>query len=155
MLREETRGCENIYLVDQVMNRDEINSLISLTDCLVSLHRSEGFGLGPAEAMSLGKPVILTRWSGNVDYMKKDNSIGIDYELVTLGKDYGPYKSTQHWAEPDIEQAAYWMKRLAQEPELAKKIGISARQTIASDFSPEAVGKLIAERLKYIRAGFL
>lgn len=80
-------------------------------DCVVSLHRSEGFGLVPAEAMNFGKPVIMTNWSGNKDYMSRDNSIGIDYQLVRLAKDYGPYKAGQYWAEPDVEQAAYWMKK--------------------------------------------
>jgi glycosyltransferase involved in cell wall biosynthesis len=152
-LIDETRGCENIYLLSNVMTRAEINSLISVTDCMVSLHRSEGFGLGPAEAMGAGKPVIVTNWSGNTDYMTKDNSIGIDYELVKLGKDYGSYKSSQHWADPDVEQAAYWMKRLVAEPALAEDIGGRGREMILSEYSPERVGQMIRRRLEYIRRG--
>jgi hypothetical protein len=83
--------------------------------------------------------------------MTKDNSIGIDYELVKVGKDYGPYKHTQYWAEPDIEHAAYWMKRIYQEPELARSIGLRGKETICSEYSGEAVGKLIRRRLEYIR----
>ena len=48
--------------------------LISLTDCYISLHRSEGFGLTLAEAMSLEKPVIATAYSGNLDFMTPANS---------------------------------------------------------------------------------
>lgn len=154
-LAEEVRGCDNVYVIEQILPREELDSLISLTDCFVSLHRSEGFGLGPAEAMSLGKPVVVTNWSGNTDYMTPDNSAGVGYELVRLDKDYGPYKAHQHWAEPDVAQAAHWMRRLFDEPQLAERMGELARRSIAADFSPAAVGRLIEERLKYIRAGLL
>ena len=45
-------------------------SLMASVDCFVSLHRSEGFGLGMAQSMYLGKPVIATGYSGNMDFMK-------------------------------------------------------------------------------------
>jgi glycosyltransferase involved in cell wall biosynthesis len=148
---DELAGRDNIYLVDRLLNRDELTSLIDACDCFVSLHRSEGFGLGPAEAMSLGKPAIITNWSGNTDYMTADNCIAIDYKLVKLDQDYGPYKAHQHWAEPDIEQAAHWMKRLVNEPELAQEIGRRGQQTILSEFSAQSVGKIIKARLEEIR----
>jgi len=150
-LREEMADQQNIFVLDRVMDRDELNSLIRVCDCFVSLHRSEGFGLGPAEAMSLGKPSIITNWSGNTDYMTPDNCIGIDYELVKLGQDYGSYKAHQYWAEPDLEQAAYWMKTIVQDTELARRIGSRGQETINSEFSPEAVGRKIQERLDDIR----
>jgi glycosyltransferase involved in cell wall biosynthesis len=149
--REEIADCENVFVIHRLLNRDELTSLIYNCDCFVSLHRSEGFGLPPAEAMSLGRPAILTNWSGNTDYMTSDNCVAIDYELVNLGRDYGPYKAQQIWAEPDLEQAAHWMKKLVAEPELAKQIGLRGQQTINSQFSPEAVGKIIRARLEQIR----
>jgi glycosyltransferase involved in cell wall biosynthesis len=150
-LRAEMAGRENVFMLDHVMDRDELNSLIRVSDCFVSLHRAEGFGLGPAEAMSMGKPSIMTNWSGNTDYMTPDNSMGVDYELVKLGQDYGSYKAHQHWAEPDLEQAAYWMKTIVQDAELRQRIGGRAQETINSEFSPEAVGRLIQTRLDHIR----
>lgn len=146
-IREEIEGHRNIYLLDRTMTREEIDALLGQCNCYLSLHRSEGFGLGPAEAMSLGKPAILTNWSGNVDYMTPHNSIAIDYRLVPLGKQYGPYPPDAIWAEPDLEQAADWMRRLVQDPELANRIGELGRKTIEDEFSPEAVGKLIHQRL--------
>jgi glycosyltransferase involved in cell wall biosynthesis len=151
LLREEINGYRNIYLLDSEMTRAEVDALLAVSDCFISLHRSEGFGLGPAEAMSLGKPAILTNWSGNRDYMTLHNSIGIDYELIPVGKQYGPYEPDQLWADPDLEQAAFWMKRLAQDSELANRIGRLGQETIKNEFSPEAVGKLIYQRLNYLK----
>ena len=150
-LREELAGSENVFIIDRLLTRGELTSLISECDCFVSLHRSEGFGLGPAEAMSLAKPAIITNWSGNTDYMTSDNCIPIDYELVQLGRDYGPYKAHQRWAEPDLDQAAHWMKRIVTEPELAREIGLRGQQTIQNEFSPPAVGKIVQARLHEIR----
>jgi glycosyltransferase involved in cell wall biosynthesis len=152
-LRDELSGSENVFVIDRLLSRDELTSLLAACDCFVSLHRSEGFGLPPAEAMSLGKPAIVTNWSGNVDYMTADNCIPIDYELVKLDRDYGPYKAGQHWAEPDLHQAGDWMKRIAAEPELARNIGRKGQETIHSQFSPQAVGKIIKARLEEIRSG--
>ena len=151
-INEELSSWKNIVMIDRLLDRDELTSLIDACDCFVSLHRSEGFGLGPAEAMSLGKPAIMTNWSGNTDYMTSDNCVAIDYQLVALGRDYGPYKANQHWAEPDLEQAAHWMKKLVAEPELAKQIGLRGQQTIESQFSPDVVGKIIQARLEQIRS---
>ena len=150
-VRRELAGCRNAMVIDRLLDRDELTSLIDVCDCFVSLHRSEGFGLGPAEAMSLGKPAIVTNWSGNVDYMTGDNCIAIDHKLVELGRDYGPYKAHQHWAEPDLEHATHWMKRVVAEPELARAIGLRGRETINTQFSPEAVGRIIQARLEEIR----
>ena len=150
-VREEMAGLENVVLLDRVMTRAEVTSLLKACDCFVSLHRSEGFGLGPAEAMLLGKPAIITNWSGSVDYMTADNSIAIDYELVKLGRDYGPYKAHQSWAEPDLDQASYWMKKLISDPSLGPRLGHHAQQTIKDQFSPHTVGQLIRARLDQIR----
>ena len=152
-IREEMEGYPNIYLLDSEMTRPEVDSLLAISDCFISLHRSEGFGLGPAEAMSLGKPVILTKWSGNLDYMTPDNSIGIDYQLLPVGRQYGPYQPDQLWADPDLEHAAIWMKRLVEDPEFGKKVGLRGQETIKREFSPEAVGKVIQQRLHYLRRG--
>ncbi|MEN3369784.1 MAG: hypothetical protein V7609_1927 [Verrucomicrobiota bacterium] len=149
-IREEILGHGNIYLLESYMTREEVDALFTVSDSFVSLHRSEGFGLGPAEAMILGKPVILTNWSGNTDYMTPTNSIGIDYQLVPVGKQLGPYEATQLWADPDLEQAAFWMKRLVDDPRFAGKVGMLGQETIQQEFSPEAAGKIIRGRLKYL-----
>lgn len=146
-IRDEIEGHRNIYLLDRNMTREEIDALLALSNCFISLHRSEGFGLGSAEAMSLGKPVILTDWSGNTDYMTPHNSIAIDYQLVPLGKQYGPYPPDQLWAEPDLEKAAFWMKQLVKDPDFATRLGELGQETIRNEFSPEAVGRLIHARL--------
>ena len=143
----------NILIMGKAHSRSEINALLSLIDCFVSLHRSEGFGLGPAEAMCLGKATIITNWSGSIDYMTADNCKAIDYELIRIRKTLGPYKAGQRWADPDLDQAAAAMIELAADPELVARLGNSARDTIRQFFSPAAVGRKMVSRLEEIRQG--
>ncbi len=140
----------NIRIMREAHSRMEIDGLLNQIDCYVSLHRSEGFGLGPAEAMSLGKAAIITNWSGSTDYMTEDNCLPIDYQLVELKRDYGPYKKGQRWAAPDIQQAAQAMARLAADPALGQSIGKLAKESMARDFSSSAVGARIRDRLASI-----
>ena len=137
----------NIYLVDQVLSRHQVDSLLAACDCFVSLHRSEGFGLVLAEAMGLGRPVIGTGWSGNMEFMNQQNSVCVKYELKKLGKRYGPYDAKQYWAEPDLLDAAEWMVRLREEPQLAAQLAEQGRQDVERLLSPRAIGDRIKEHL--------
>ncbi|XEC93402.1 glycosyltransferase family 4 protein [Paenibacillus tarimensis] len=146
-VRQLVDGYKNIYILDQVLSREEVNSLIHCTDSFVSLHRAEGFGLGLAEAMALGKPVIGTDWSGNTDFMNPMNSCLVKYTLSKVGEDWGPYKGYQTWAEPDLEHAASHMKKLVELPEWRNSIAAMGKETIETHFSPRAAGELIKQRL--------
>ncbi len=140
-----------IRLIEGYLDRHTLNNLINACDCYVSLHRAEGFGLPLAEAMYLGKPVIATHWSGNVDFMDASNSLPVGYQLVELVEDIGPYQKGQTWAEPDLQQAATHMSTLLSSPALAQQIGKRAAQTIRQRYSPQLAGHLLESRIKAIR----
>ena len=71
----------DVHVIDRYMTPSDKNALTATCDCYVSLHRSEGFGLTMAEAMYVGKPVIATGYSGNLDFMTAENGLLVDYEL--------------------------------------------------------------------------
>ncbi|WP_282941171.1 glycosyltransferase family 4 protein [Paenibacillus sp. RC67] len=150
VLRQEAAGHNNIFIMDRTMSRGEVNSLLHNVDCFVSLHRSEGFGLGLAEAMYLGKPVIGTNWSGNTDFMHPGNSCAVNYKLVEVGEYWGPYEAYQKWAEPDIDHAVQYMQRLVTQPEWRQMIALNGQHTIRSQYSPYVVGQLVKKRLRHL-----
>jgi glycosyltransferase involved in cell wall biosynthesis len=155
-LKASLQSTAGIWVVDQILTRQEVYNLEMVCDAFVSLHRSEGFGLALAESMYLGKPVIATAWSGNMDFMNADNACPVRHRLVHLEQDYGPYAKGQCWAEPDVEQASWYMRRLVAEGGWRRQIGLRGQQTIETEFSPEAVGRLYRQRLAVIqrRLGF-
>jgi glycosyltransferase involved in cell wall biosynthesis len=149
-IQEHVRGMPNVYLTDRMLSRARVNGLIAACDAVVSLHRSEGFGLVLAEAMFLGKPVMATGWSGNMDFMNGRNSCPVDYELVTLDRSHGPYAAGQQWAEPDVDHAAQFMRRLFDDAAFRAQIGEQARETMRTHFSPEAAGLRYQQRLRFL-----
>jgi glycosyltransferase involved in cell wall biosynthesis len=146
-LEKRLRGIPNIYLVDRLLSRARVNGLLAACDAVVSLHRSEGFGLILAEAMFRGKPVIATGWSGNMDFMNSANSCPVSYELVTLDRTIREYRAGQQWAEPNIDHAAHLMRRVAEDEAFRTQIGERARDTIRSQFSPAVAGERYRRRL--------
>ena len=139
-------------LITETLQRDEMLLLINSCDSLLSLHRSEGFGLHLSEALLMGKIVIATNWSGNTDFMTKKNSLLVDYSLVELEKDVGPYLKGVKWAEPSVEHAVSLMKEavLNSKTNTIGQIRHNARQSVKNLHSPSRIGKIINDRLRLI-----
>lgn len=151
-LQEAAAGSSNIVLINEVYTPDRLLSLMDACDAYVSLHRSEGLGLTMAEAMLMGKPVIATNFSGNVDFMDDDNSLLVSYELVKLGQPIPPYDADLEWAEPSIEHAARLMRRVYDNQDWARELGARAKASAENNLSLEIAGKKIAKRLEEIKA---
>lgn len=139
-------GDANVRLLDGYLDRDEIWSLIDACDTYLSLHRSEGFGLTLAEAMALGKPVVATAYSGNVDFFDLNRGLPVRYDLVELTADAGPYPKGARWADPHPEHAARQLRRLYEHREEGAAIGERARSYLEAELSYAAVGEVLARR---------
>jgi glycosyltransferase involved in cell wall biosynthesis len=150
-LHDRIAGRHDVIWINETLSRQQVYDLVSVCDSLISLHRSEGFGLGPAEAMFLGKPVIATNWSGNTEFMRADNSLPVNFRLVKLEKNVGVYPAGQTWAEPDVVHAASLMQQIVDDGDLRARISQEAKRTMQEEFSPELIGRRIAARLAYIK----
>lgn len=150
-IQEALKGLgSNVTLITKVMTGNEVKNLVRCADCFVSLHRSEGYGFGIAEAMALGKPVIATSYSGNVDFMKKDVSFSVDYELIPLVDGDYPFYENQVWAEPDWRQAADYMIELVDSPQKGRDMGAKAQLHMEVDFSYRAIGLRYLQQIETI-----
>lgn len=143
---------ERIILLDRVLPDYEIKNLMRACDCFVSLHRSEGFGRGMAEAMWLGKPVVATGYSGNLDFMTEDNSRLVPYTLIEVQEGQYPYAGGQVWAEPDVDQAAERMSELLKDGDSGRRLGQVASRHVRTHLSHRAFGLRFGTRLDEIHA---
>jgi glycosyltransferase involved in cell wall biosynthesis len=143
---------DSIILLDGYFSRAQLDSLVRLCDCYISLHRSEGFGFPIFEAMAHKKPVIATSYSGNVDVMNINNSYPVKYKLIHLSKDEGPYKKGGVWAQPEIDHAATLMQRVYNNQNEAKVVGQKASEDIAQTLNTKTIGNLIKSRLDVIKS---
>lgn len=149
-LLNEISGDSRIRWIDEAMSAERRYGLINACDCYVSLHRSEGFGLSLAEAMAMGKPVIATGYSGNLDFMTQKNSYLCDFALVPIGPNIRPYPPNGLWADVNIDQAASWMNHVVNDRPEATIRGLLGQKEIRSNNSLDAVGICIEERLQKI-----
>lgn len=147
-LLEAEAAARNVTLITRYVDRPVLDGLMQRCDCYVSLHRSEGFGLTIAEAMYLGKPVIATAYSGNVDFMRPENSYAVEYALTEAERDYGPYRKGWVWADPDVGHAAELMRHVFEHREEAAQRGARAAQHIRQLYSHQAAGELMKARLQ-------
>jgi glycosyltransferase involved in cell wall biosynthesis len=140
-------GGANVICLEEHLRAAEMRALFASADCYVSLHRAEGLGLGMAQAMAAGKPVIATGYSGNMEFMNGENSLPVDYRLVEIERDAGPYEKGNLWAEPDARHAAELMRRVFENRDAAAEIGRRAAQDVRKTLSPERTKREIMERL--------
>lgn len=138
---------ERVVLIDSTLSDDEIRNLVRCCDAFVSLHRAEGFGRGMSEAMVLGRPVITTGWSGNLDFMDNDSACLVDARLVPVGPGEYPHGDGQHWADPDVDQAAHYMARMIRDRRWAAELGARASRKLRVGFSYRARGLAYAQRI--------
>ncbi len=152
-VRLSAAGRSDIVVRDEHSSRADQMAYHRLSDCLVSLHRSEGLGLHCAEAMWLGKPVIATRYSGNLDFMDDSCAALVDAGLVPVQHGEGVYPPSARWADPDLDQAADWMRRISDDSVLAARLGDAARARMQAQPSLAQTGALIAELVSARRRG--
>ena len=140
----------NVLVIDRLMSPNETDGFIAMCDCFVSLHRAEGFSLGLAGAMLMGKPVIGTNYSGNLAFMNRENSLLVDCKLVEIAENGFVYKKGFRWAEPSEAHAAELMRSVFEKRHEHSVRAERAKKEIAEQFSVEKAGKRMERRLEEI-----
>lgn len=143
-LRIESAAAENIVLIGGTLRPPELAALYDQADVLLSLHRSEGFGLTLAEAMLRQIPVIATNWSGNTDFLTSETGIPIGYRLVPA---QDPQQTYNHpdmvWADPDVHEAAIALRRLRSDPMVRKQLAANAYAVATRLFNSDAYAEKV------------
>lgn len=134
----------DLQLIETDLANLEVWDLLASIDLLISLHRAEGFGLIPAEAMALGKPVVMTGWSGVTDFADSDSAALVPFRLVPIKDPSGAYRTGQ-WAEPDLGVAAACIRELIGHPEVAARLGAAGPARIhalSRAWAPDALAAM-------------
>jgi glycosyltransferase involved in cell wall biosynthesis len=149
MLEAETSSAPNIEVMVEVMPRKGVMELIASADVVLSLHRSEGFGMLAAEAMLIGTPVISTDWSATAEFVSADCGMPIPYRLIRAIDPQGcSHDPSQEWADADVDAAAAALTRLRTDRDFAQRLADRARLVAEQRFSADNYVRLIREALK-------
>ena len=120
--------------ISQYLPRADIDGLTAACDVYLSLHKSEGFGIGMAEAMSQGKPVVATNWSANTEFCKPDTAWCVPYAMTPILPHEYP-ESMKEWADADVEAAAAALREIRDNPEKARERVLRGKAFMEEHFS--------------------
>ena len=142
-----------IYINVELMDSIDVFRIHKTGDCFVLPHRGEGWGRPLAEAMLMGKPVIATNCGGIHDWLTRETYFPLTYNKVNVfNMEFAPwYRNNQKWADVNVGELQNKMREVYEDREMAKKTGKRAQDFVKSDFSYEAVGRRLKDRLNDIQ----
>jgi glycosyltransferase involved in cell wall biosynthesis len=140
-------GAPNVRLEERRFDAPDLLDLIASADCLLSLHRSEGFGLTMAEAMLAGVPVVATDWSGNLDFMDETSALLVPSQMIEAADRRGVYGTGALWADPDVDSAAAHLRSLAERPADFRRMVAAARAMAAARLGLDVYRALMADAI--------
>ena len=134
---------------DESLSDEEMFALHDMGDCFVSLSRTEGWGLGAFEAARLGKPVVMTGYGGQLEYLTQELAWLVNYDMVPV---YEPtwsssYKPGDRWSQPSVSHAASQLSDIYANQSAAKEKGQRLADRIARDFSVTTTIKALLKAL--------
>lgn len=136
-----------IQLLSEPLSDDDMLRLHARGDCYVSLCRSEGWGMGAFDAARFGKPVVMTGYGGQLDFLPPDLARLIRYRLIPAegGPRWRSYTRDQQWADPDVGHAAREMRQVFESPQEAAAQGGKLREFVLTQFqNSRSLEKLVA-----------
>lgn len=138
---------QRIQIREELLSRQEMSALMQECNVFLSLHRSEGFGLGCAEALAHGKIVVATDFGGTKDFISNTSGYPVSFKQVPLSRKDYPGAEGSYWAEPDTEHAASILKEIYANPTCSSNRPIAGYHHLKNNNSFLAVGRAIRDNL--------
>ena len=129
---------DKLLVVDDFLPSRDVRGLVNASDVYLSLHRGEGFGLGIAEAMSMGKSVIVSDYGATREFCNNSNAIPVPCMMkrpLTSEIDHPNYCAVEEWADPDIDFAAQALRLLHDNVDFRIKLGSAAKTSMQKQFA--------------------
>lgn len=107
----------NVYLLHGDLTDDEMNTLYNheKVKALVSFTKGEGYGRPIAEFITTGKPVAVSGWSGQVDFVNPAFHTYLDGELKPIHKSavwQGILNEGTSWFTVNYQSAAETLRKM-------------------------------------------
>ncbi len=150
MALRQGRAAPAVVIADESLSDEEIHALHEIGDCFVSLTRAEGWGLGAFEASWLGRPVVMTGYGGQLDFLDPARSWLVDHKMVPVHEPTwsANYRPNDCWADPSVAEAALYMRAIYEEPAQARGKAADLAHDLHQKFSQDAVVSALLCALK-------
>jgi glycosyltransferase involved in cell wall biosynthesis len=137
-------------IADESLTDAEIMALHEIGGCFVSLARAEGWGLGAFEAARLGKPVVMTGYGGQRDFLHPELARLVDFTMVPVHEPTWStlYEPSDRWAAPSTDHAARHMREVFEHQQSAFEKSRILSERIKVEFSKQEVLKSLLKALQ-------
>jgi len=108
-----------LHLIDPQIPYNQMGSLYTGADCFVLPTKGEGFGLPVLEAKACNIPVIVTNWSGHLDFCDNNDTFLLEYTGFSKAFEQRPEQG--EWVNPDKRHLKYLMRFVYENRDQAKK----------------------------------
>lgn len=134
------------YLLHGHMSDKEMKGLYTHPDikALVSLTHGEGYGLPILEAAACNLPVIVTDWSGHLEFLKEGKYIGVDYimgEVHESRVDNQIFMSGVKWAYPTESDSKRRLAKFRQSSVMPKAWAVELGSKIREKYNLKSVAE--------------
>lgn len=139
----------HVCLINHEITCADLDALHDVADCYLSLTHAEGWALGAFEAGSVGNPVIITGWGGQLDYLSRDTAYLVEFQLSPVNNALAPasYSSNQRWANPDLDDAIDKIRWVYEHQAEGIQRGKRVKQLIDKNFRVNKVGPLLLDAI--------
>jgi hypothetical protein len=139
-----------IYLIDSILEQNNLYALHEYGDCYVAPHHGEGWGMPIHDAIFAHKNIITTRYGGITEMLDISNSNIIEHVMGPV-KDmsWNPaYETGQNWAYPNIDHLKHLMRDVYENHDNeVHKMKRSLVGNIAKKTSIDAISSIIKKTL--------
>jgi len=132
-------GGAPVEILARTFDEASMEALWQECDCLLSLHRSEGFGLPVAEALSRAIPVVSSRQGGVLDFADDSGCLLVSGIPATPPPSRGQYLEWSGWLEPDLAMATNHIVEVVADYPAALERAAVGQSRIRHCLSPEQI----------------
>ncbi|MCK9428818.1 MAG: glycosyltransferase [Candidatus Omnitrophica bacterium] len=144
-----------VYLLHGDMTDQELAQLHQKSKAFVLATSGEGFGRTIAEAIACDSPVLVTGWSGHMDFVLPEFSTLFDYDMVDVPfsvLQQGIYQPGMYWAFPKEQDVKRKLKRCYENYSIAKTRAIKHGEAFRKTWSKDITGTKLVEVVSQIVA---
>lgn len=142
-----------ICILTQTLSDPELAGFYAGLDAYCLPSRGEGWSLTHSEAMATGLPTIGVNWSGNTEFMNRDNSMLVGYKIVEVAAEEAaqrPLYTGHCWAEANHNDLAHALRLTYDNPTGTRLLGLRAREDMRAKYTWGRACAVLAGRLREI-----
>ncbi len=109
---KDNRMYRKIRILERVRTQQDLSDIMNQASCGFFPARAEGWNLELLEMMACGKPVVCLDYSGQSEYITKDNAFSIEPKELELAEDGKWFFGSGRWAKIDEDIEEFFVESL-------------------------------------------